>query len=150
MRHVKEVKTVAIVKAPVTRNASVCEKCRAKREFKTERHLLRHVETVHNKIKKFSCDPCPSRTRIDDYHYFGSLNVKADLTRHVRNVHDKDKRKRFTCPHCQVGLRNKSTVERHIANRHNGPKKFVCDGTKCDKAFTDKWSLARHVFTLHV
>lgn len=115
--------------APPT--AYVCQRCKS--SFSTLPNLNKHVScqqdllndkikyvtsqltinifiytktrTVHEKIKPFKCDLCPS-----------SFSFRDGLCRHTRMVHDQVRP--FSCPFCSLKFKTKAHMSKHSLALH--------------------------------
>ena len=91
-----------------TKKSFSCNQCG--KNFTTKNNLNQHIVEVHNKIKNVKCDQCKatfSRRRGLQLHirskhdnelfqcvYDGckkSFNIKGNMTKHVKNIHSKEK-----------------------------------------------------------
>ena len=52
-----------------------CKKC--DKEFLTKSHLTKHIENVHEGLKRFKCDSCGE-----------SFSQSGELRRHMAKIHD--------------------------------------------------------------
>ena len=111
----------------------MCDKC----EFvaNSRGNLLRHMRTVHEKIKPFECDHCEFAT-----------GTKQTLVNHVRIKHDKAP-KSFMCQHCSHSTSSKGNLDIHIALSHSTVKPFKC--RECNFETALQSHLKRHVQTVH-
>lgn len=82
------------------------------------KHLKVHIENVHSKVKRFSCDRC-------DY----SAYLKPDILSHLKNRHidgkDFDKNLQFQCTFkgCSKIFKQKSNLYQHLQT-HSSKKNF--------------------------
>ena len=74
--------------------------------------MMRHVSTVHEKIKNYRCDKCNR-----------SFAENGNLKAHIITVHDKEKR--FGCDFCGERFLQRRTMKNHVISKH---------GTKQSKA----------------
>jgi len=84
-----------------------CEHCN--KSFGRKDSLIRHINTVHLKMKPFKCDHCNE-----------SFGEKSDLKRHINTVHLK--LKPFKCDHCNESFGMKQQMKSHINVIHINPK----------------------------
>ena len=105
-----------------------CEKCR--KQFIRKDYLKRHIEVIHNGIKKFKCGKC-DKTFSDNYH----MKIHIDIVHYgVFN---------FKCDKCSKQFTRKYYLKKHTEVVHNGIKRFKCE--KCKKTFSQISNLKRHV-----
>ncbi len=133
--------------------------------------LKAHVNRVHDKIKKVSCDLCEKefltnqekKSHMDLAHAASSTeekNVKnhtcelcsssfytiKKLKTHVERVHEKIKK--VPCKHegCEKMFTCRDTMNQHYAYEHVEAK-FPCE--LCDKIFKTKQHLQTHEYYIH-
>ena len=104
------------------------------KDFSSSRSLSIHLETIHLKTIKFSCDICP----------FTSAQ-KVNLETHVARVHN-DEVKDSQCPDCGKYFR-KYDLKNHI-NRVHTTKRFQC--SQCVFAAKSKKYLLEHEQAIHL
>ena len=91
------------------RSVLSCNQCQAK--FTLVRHLKHHIETVHNKVKKFLCSFCGY-----------AASSRSALQLHVRK-HTGDKP--FQCGECSYSTADHNSLRRHKM-RHSGVRPYRC------------------------
>ena len=96
--------------------------------------LKRHIETVHENIRKFACTEC-------DFIFL----QKAHLKEHIEGVHQKIRN--HVCGECGYTSYRKSTIKQHIEGVHENIRKHVCK--ECGYAATMKSNLKMHLATVH-
>ena len=69
-------------------------------------HFKRHISTVHEENKPFSCDSCNKK--------FGH---KCDLKRHVASYHEEDKQS-FLCNTCGQSFKTGIKLKQHFESVH--------------------------------
>ncbi len=121
--------------------------------FYTNSCVARHINSVHKKLRPFTCLVCEK-----------SFGLKQDLDRHYRRVHKNlmsipkeewpkeestktTREKSFSCVLCDKLFYTKQHVDRHIKSVHMKLKPFSC--TFCDKSFAGKQDRDRHVIAIH-
>jgi len=96
-----------------------------------------HVESVHLKSKKYSCDEC-------DY----KCALKQCLISHMRGIHGKG-RPMLECPYegCDIKRLSKSAIQLHVDSVHLKIKKHFCH--LCEYKSCDSNSLNIHLRGVH-
>lgn len=113
-------------------NDVCCEVCGL--SFAKKGNKIRHIQTVHDRLKQFKCDMCDTR--------FG---LKADLNRHRLRIHIS---RAFSCETCGKSFAEQSRLEHHIKVMHQQETRpFECD--ICHLRLSRKSSLVRHIQTVH-
>ena len=107
-----------------------CQQC----GLKMAHSLKRHVDTVHNNIRSFSCGHC-------DYEAKSRFN----LNRHVKNTHDQIKD--FACGQCNFRTGDHPKLKRHVDDVHNDIRRFPCE--HCDHKAKSRSNLDKHVKNIH-
>uniref|UniRef100_A0A1B0CGC8 Putative zn finger n=1 Tax=Lutzomyia longipalpis TaxID=7200 RepID=A0A1B0CGC8_LUTLO len=111
---------------------NVCPICG--QEYSTKQNLRRHIEDIHEKVKKakgkdsYSCNQCDMTFKN---HYF--------LTKH-RAVHLVSKKN--VCTHCNQVYSTKQNLRRHIEDIHEKLRNHLC--TICGKGFAQITTLKSH------
>eukprot|EP00188_Purpureofilum_apyrenoidigerum_P000485 Plantae.Rhodophyta-Purpureofilum_apyrenoidigerum.ctg12108.p1 GENE.Plantae.Rhodophyta-Purpureofilum_apyrenoidigerum.ctg12108~~Plantae.Rhodophyta-Purpureofilum_apyrenoidigerum.ctg12108.p1 ORF type:complete len:415 (-),score=52.03 Plantae.Rhodophyta-Purpureofilum_apyrenoidigerum.ctg12108:809-2053(-) len=108
-----------------------CNLCNA--EFSRKRDLRRHVEGVHEDLRRFKCDECSS-----------AFTQQVHLKNHKKAVHEK--RRELPCHLCGRAFCTKYQLERHIRSVH---KESNCICTGCQSTFTTESHLSRHIREQH-
>lgn len=113
-------------------NGSRCEICGF--SFAKRSNKVRHIHTVHNRVKRFKCDLCGTK--------FG---LKADLGRHRFRMHES---RAFRCSNCGKSFAEESQLEHHVRVTHEeASRPWDCE--VCRMQFGRKSSLTRHEQTVH-
>lgn len=107
-----------------------CEVCQ--RMFSDRRQLRVHMNSVHQKIKPFSCNYCGYKAASN-----GALRL------HVRQ-HTGEKP--FACDLCEYTTSDHNSLRRH-KSRHSGIKKYKC--AHCDYACIQSSTYKTHLKTKH-
>ncbi|XP_055711886.1 zinc finger protein ZFP2-like [Phlebotomus papatasi] len=111
---------------------NICPICG--QEYSTKQNLRRHIEDIHEKIKKakgkdsYQCNMCDKTFKN---HYF--------LTKH-RMIHSASKKN--VCPHCNQVYSTKQNLRRHIEDIHEKLRNHLC--TICGKGFAQITTLKSH------
>lgn len=102
--------------------------------FAKRGNKMRHIATVHDRLKQFQCDYCGMK--------FG---LKADLTRHRVRIHES---RAFSCTKCSKSFAEESQLVMHVRVTHEeNTKPWEC--ATCHIRFGRKSSLTRHEQTVH-
>lgn len=102
--------------------------------FAKRGNKMRHIATVHDRLKQFQCDYCGMK--------FG---LKADLTRHRVRIHES---RAFSCTKCSKSFAEESQLVMHMRVTHEeNTKPWEC--ATCHIRFGRKSSLTRHEQTVH-
>ena len=117
---------------------NICETCF--KSFATPHTLQKHIEMVHEGLKRFQCNICEISfttkqclVRHQD-NFLGNCLGKAKNT---NNFSDKHK-----CDICGKSFFEARNVRNHKKSVHEGIKDFHCD--VCEKLFATKQTLQRH------
>ena len=118
------------------RNGNVfkCNYCKKSFKANHKNSLIRHIQSVHLKLKPHLCTICQK-------HFSTENNLKL----HVSDVHDKIKT--FKCKECKKTFPRKMHLDRHVRSVHEKIKDFECE--LCNKRFTAKRNLMMHSRTVH-
>lgn len=136
-----------------------CEICGI--TFAKRSNKLRHIQTVHNRVKQFECDLCGTRFglkadlgrhrfRIHESRSFSctrcrkSFAERSQLELHVRVTHEEDSRP-WECKQCGMRFGRKSSLTRHELIHLQ--KRFTC--RKCKKSYSQKFDAVRHERRVH-
>ena len=158
------------VSVPTARNNSVekidCYKCDS--TFSTRHNFMRHIETVHEKKRKYKCQQCSfdaSSKRGIKEHAMRSHKEPIEpipifecnqcdktflrnnyLQNHIKCVHQGMKSGfQVACPQCGKMLYKRS-LQKHIHDIHLEGN-YECD--KCNKQFTSHNNMKRHIQIEH-
>ena len=97
--------------------------------------LQKHIITVHEKIKPFSCSECDK-----------SFCVKDTLRTHIEKIHKKMAMPVYQCDLCEKKLTSEPNLKRHTIRFHSDNEKtFKCD--ICGNSYPYKTDLKRHYNT---
>ena len=123
--------------------------------------LKQHIETIHEKIKKYKCEKCGllfvAKSRLirhRDVHKEAPdliCNVCGKAFRHRttfyrhRKIHSGVKEHK--CPICGREFQQKEAMKTHLRIHSTGPKRFKC--LLCAKDFNHKVSLKEHMQKHH-
>ena len=121
-----------------------CNTCRYKHkcklcEYKSYNisHVKKHVEGVHDKIKKIKCDLC-------DFRCVTNSHLKS----HVKQVHDQIKN--IFCVHCDFKCSTNGILKAHIYNIHINIKIKQIKCRICKLEFLTKNELTTHRNDIHI
>ena len=89
-------------------NCEICEK-----SYTTNKCKKNHIDIVHGKVKKFTCDVCSS-----------SFGFKFQLTIHIENNHKGGK---YECKNCGKVFVGSGGLAKHIKAIHGTQKSYICD-----------------------
>lgn len=137
-----------------------CEICGI--SFAKRSNKLRHIQTVHNRVKQFECDLCGAkfglkadlgrhRYRIHESRAFccitcgKSFTEQEQLNLHVRVTHEEDSRP-WECKKCRIRFGRKSSLTRHEQTVHQQTR-FECK--VCKKSYSQKFDAIRHERKVH-
>ena len=114
--------------------------------------MKKHIEAVHEKIKKYFCDICgfaayqrqyimnhmksshlKSEIKCDECNFVAVTNWRLKL--HKRNRH-MEKDPRIKCEHCSRIFCSKAYLQVHIARKHHNKKEAFC--SICKREFFSK------------
>lgn len=144
----------------VNGNGVCCEICGI--TFAKRGNKVRHILTVHNRLKQFECDQCGAkfglkadlgrhRYRIHESRSFSceacgkSFAEESQLKLHVRITHEKDAHP-WECKECHIHFGRKSSLTRHELTVHRHTR-FVC--RVCQKSYSQKFDAIRHERRAH-
>ena len=155
---------------PTARDNSVekidCYMCDSK--FSTRHNFMRHIETVHEKKRKYKCQQCnfdaSSKRGIKEHamrshkepiepipilqcHQCDKTFLRNQYLRdHIKSVHQGMKSGfQVACPKCGK-MMYKRSLQKHIHDIHLEGN-YECD--KCNKQFTSQNNMKRHIQTEH-
>lgn len=97
-----------------------CHLCNG--SFARRSNLLKHMRSVHETMRKFSCTSCPRKFKRHDH-----------LLKHQRSVHHK--LKSFTCEICGALFAEKFNRDKHHRSIHETERPFRCP---CGAYFQDR------------
>lgn len=137
-----------------------CEICGI--SFAKRGNKMRHILTVHNRLKQFECDLCGAkfglkadlgrhRFRIHESRAFicetcgKSFAEESQLELHVRVTHEEDARP-WECRTCHIRFGRKSSLTRHEQTVHQHTR-FVC--RVCKKSYSQRFDAIRHERKVH-
>lgn len=137
-----------------------CEQCDL--VFAKRSNMLRHVQTVHKRVKEFECNICGAkfglkadlrrhRYRLHESRAFScdkcgrSFAEQDQLQLHIRKVHEEDSRP-WECKQCGLRFGRKSSMTRHEQTVHQQTR-FPC--RFCKKSYSQKFDATRHERKVH-
>ena len=115
-----------------TKKCDICEKT-----FSETRHLITHMESIHEEIKEKNCDICNKQ-------FYKSCDLKRHEATHLKYKNDK----KFLINECSVCFKvftTPSHLKDHFESLHEGIRKHKCK--ICEKKFYRKSGLVRHLRT---
>lgn len=141
-------------------NGVSCEICGIR--FAKRSNKMRHVLTVHNRLKQFECELCGQkfglkadlgrhRYRIHESRAFScskcgkSFAEDEQLELHIRVTHEEDSRP-WECKQCRIRFGRKSSLTRHEQTVHQRTR-FTC--RVCSKTYSQKFDAIRHERKAH-
>ena len=92
-----------IVKVHKPKEPAECLICNPKKIFPTDKQLVRHHKTVHEKKKPYGCPTCG--------HAFRDKN---DLLKHIKRIHERVK-KPVSCYDCGANFNHVGSLKKHLA-----------------------------------
>ena len=119
-----------------------CSYCQ--KEFKYERNVVAHIETIHFNRDVCECRICGAR-----------LVKRFYLKRHLAEQHgvlnfglslDREQLPKYTCSICDKEFKRRYHLSEH-EKVHQVKKRYVCD--LCEETFSYKSKLTRHKSTQH-
>lgn len=109
-----------------------CDDCSFQSRY--EKHLRRHIATVHTKGPIMSCTQCNFETIY-----------MANLQSHIKKIHLKDGQ--FSCDQCSFKTIYMRNLKTHIEGIHETKENFKCPD--CSFSSVYKRSLTRHLKEIH-
>ena len=106
-----------------------CKECG--RTVSDKNNLQRHIQNVHLKTRKYSCNQC-------EKFYFW----KKALDMHKERIHDN----KYNCNTCDFQSTTVSHIKRHKESVHEGIR-YECH--LCEGKFKEKGSLRKHIESIH-
>ena len=97
-------------------------------------NLKKHVDGVHKKVKRFTCEQCNFSTPYNNA-----------LEGHVKAVHDKIKE--LACGRCEYRTGSRSNLKSHIKAVHDNIRDFCCGDCSFTTAKLD--NLKKHIRVVH-
>lgn len=152
--------TMSNADAPSGGSGVCCEICGIR--FAKRSNKLRHIQTVHNRLKQYECDLCGTkfglkadlgrhRFRIHESRAFccdkcrRSFAERGQLEHHIRATHEEDSRP-WECKQCSIRFGRKSSLKRHEQTVHQQAR-FTC--RFCKKSYSQKFDAIRHERKVH-
>ena len=113
-----------------------CPQC--DKGFASVADVKRHVDTSHNKVKRFWCTGQCGKASCNVGYY-----DKSELKTHV------SQEKTHQCLQCEKAFKDKSNLTEHVKNVHLKLRRLVCDIDNCRKSFGRLTDLKRHILSGH-
>ena len=112
-----------------------CEKCSYIAKIASNLH--RHVNAVHEGLRKFACLQCDQK-----------FTSKQHAAEHMKRVHDNIKReKNLACQHCDYRTPYSWVLKKHLRRVHKEEMELKCK--KCEYKTTKKTEIQDHLITTH-
>ena len=102
--------------------------------FKINKHLNRHIQSVHLDIREHKCNECQKM--------FKSSN---SVREHIQNVHLNIKK--YKCNYCDKKYKSNNMLREHMLNTHNESRDFECE--QCKKTFKSRLRMKKHIQRVH-
>ena len=109
-----------------------CDQCQ--KSFAQGSTLKRHINFVHEKLKKYKCEQCSK-----------PFSLRQTLKFHVDVVHEK--LKKFKCDQCPRSFGHMGNLKSHLDCVHRQLKKFKCN--QCSNAYGQSHRLKIHIVKVH-
>uniref|UniRef100_A0A8D9F1M9 Zinc finger protein 582 n=1 Tax=Cacopsylla melanoneura TaxID=428564 RepID=A0A8D9F1M9_9HEMI len=131
-----------------------CPLC--KKIFTVKRQLLRHVRTVHDKIRNYQCPIC-GHSFADVTNLNVHMHIHTGEKKHVCDVCGKSftqwahlyqhkfshSDELYVCSHCGRNYSSPASLRRHITTCHTNVTEYPCE--ICGKGFRNKQILKDHL-----
>ncbi|KAG8873572.1 hypothetical protein FRB98_008893 [Tulasnella sp. 332] len=133
-----------------TSGAHHCQEPDCNRSFTLPKDLKRHITTVHQSLRNFSCPHCSK-----------SFTQKGNLNTHIQAIHSSNKKPwRCSFPNCDVEFGDGAARRRHEIEQHADdldsdedegllPPVPNYECPDCEKEFKRKDKLKSHVLSRH-
>ena len=121
--------------------------------FKRKHHLVRHVEIIHEKLRKYQCNLCQKKFKEKHHlkkHFFKSHNGLDFEWERDYNQTEKistSPKERCPCTLCGKTFLNATHLKRHIESVHEKIRKYPC--FECPKRFKQQTHLKEHIKLVH-
>ena len=108
-----------------------CEQC--DRPFLEKYNMMKHIDLVHNKVKRFFCKECGK-----------GLYKRCDLLHHIVVKHPDTTQppQEWKCVECKKTYPHSRALKHHTRVVHNSIPRYPCD--PCGQKFKTKQHLLRH------
>lgn len=113
-----------------------CQQC--DKTFFQKGHLKLHMDTVHKRMKPYTCEECGHACSTRQ-----SLNIH-----HLKHVNP-NKRQKFHCNTCSKFYLSQLNLNRHVDAVHRQLDDLKCDWTGCQHVASSKANLSRHINGVH-
>lgn len=113
-------------------------KCKHCKKYISRAGIKVHIQRVHQKLKRFTCDLCGN-----------SSFDKRLLLKHVLSHIPKEYRETYSCDHCSVLCTRKSSLLCHMERHKIDRATYPCLQADCGKVFVTKRNLLGHIAYVH-
>ena len=129
---------------------NICKICN-----KSFQNLKKHVESVHEKLKKYQCHICGKifyqknhlKDHTESVHNKENYEKLGLDTNKTQTVFSMGKTSQSLCTVCGKSFKNPHILKRHVESVHEKLKKYQCD--LCGKKCYQKAHLTDHIETVH-
>ncbi len=115
-----------------------CKDCG--KSFRSKNFRNRHIEVVHNRIKRIKCNFC-------DLTFSWHNDRIVHTNKAHRNFLPEDQKVETICQQCGKDFSSARNLSKHVDIVHRGIKTFKCD--ICPRSFGSKDNLKSHVDVTH-
>ena len=111
-----------------------CDVDGCRKVFTRKGHMMRHIRTVHEKVRQYACKQCDRR-----------FSQKSTLTTHHR-IHTGERP--YACTECAMRVNGKANLQKHYRAVHT-LERYTCDVDGCEKTFTQSRNMQMHKRSVH-
>ena len=142
-------------------NCDICKKTFQKRSYRS------HTKICHNDLKPFQCNLCEFATKLkprlethqNNKHFKLSdhkcetcgrtFRMKMSMERHIKVIHEKEKRIVIKCESCAFSTIHRSSMNRHIKSHHKAKESTATKCPICNMSLKTESNLKLHVKRIH-